>query len=152
MGILPRVIKDLVERRKNVKNLLRSVSIHDTAKRMELDIKQKAIKLVANSMYGCLGFGSSRFYAKTIAAMITSTGRKLLEEALKVVGVLGHEVVYGDTDSLMINPRMNELGQVIVTGVEIKKEINKKYKFLEMDIDGIFRSLLLLKKKKYAAV
>jgi DNA polymerase alpha subunit A len=82
MGILPRVIKDLVERRKNVKNLLRNVPINDTAKRMELDIKQKAIKLVANSMYGCLGFGSSRFYAKTIAAMITSTGRKLLEEAL----------------------------------------------------------------------
>lgn len=30
--------------------------------------------------------------------------------------------------------------------------MNKLYKLLEIDIDGIFKSLLLLKKKKYAAL
>lgn len=34
----------------------------------------------------------------------------------------------------------------------MKSEINKSYKLLEIDIDGIFKSLLLLKKKKYAAL
>lgn len=37
-------------------------------------------------------------------------------------------------------------------GKEIKTEINKKYKTLEIELDGVFKSLLLLKKKKYAAV
>lgn len=30
--------------------------------------------------------------------------------------------------------------------------MNKLYKLLEIDIDGVFKSLLLLKKKKYAAL
>lgn len=36
--------------------------------------------------------------------------------------------------------------------LQIKNEVNKLYKLLEIDIDGIFKSLLLLKKKKYAAL
>ena len=37
-------------------------------------------------------------------------------------------------------------------GREIKQTVNKLYKLLELDIDGVFRYMLLLKKKKYAAV
>lgn len=35
---------------------------------------------------------------------------------------------------------------------QVKAEVNKLYKLLEIDIDGVFKSLLLLKKKKYAAL
>ena len=35
---------------------------------------------------------------------------------------------------------------------QVKAEVNKLYKQLEIDIDGVFKSLLLLKKKKYAAL
>ena len=35
---------------------------------------------------------------------------------------------------------------------QIKSEVNKLYKLLEIDIDGIYKSMLLLKKKKYAAL
>ena len=37
-------------------------------------------------------------------------------------------------------------------GQDLKKEINVLYKCLEIEIDGVFKSLLLLKKKKYAAL
>ena len=30
--------------------------------------------------------------------------------------------------------------------------MNKAYRLLEIDIDGVFKSMLLLKKKKYAAL
>lgn len=32
------------------------------------------------------------------------------------------------------------------------REVNNRYKKVELDIDGVFRYLLLLQKKKYAAV
>ena len=35
---------------------------------------------------------------------------------------------------------------------QIKSEVNKLYCLLEIDIDGVFKSMLLLKKKKYAAL
>ena len=34
----------------------------------------------------------------------------------------------------------------------MKAAVNKMYKEVEIDIDGIFKSMLLLKKKKYAAL
>jgi len=150
-SVLPGVIKGLVSQRKYVKDLLKNEK--NEAKREILDIKQKAIKLIANSMYGCLGFSSSRFYAKPIAATITKYGRGILEDsARKVEEKTGMRVIYGDTDSLMIDTLTNEMAKAIELGNKIKKEINEKYKCLEIDIDGVFMPLLLLKKKKYAAM
>lgn len=37
-------------------------------------------------------------------------------------------------------------------GNQLKKEVNQHYKCLEIEIDGIFKSMLLMKKKKYAAL
>ena len=31
-------------------------------------------------------------------------------------------------------------------------QVNKKYRCLEIDLDGIYKRMLLLKKKKYAAI
>ncbi|XP_008293754.1 DNA polymerase alpha catalytic subunit [Stegastes partitus] len=62
------------------------------------------------------------------------------------------EVIYGDTDSIMINTNSKSLEEVFKLGNKVKAEVNKLYKLLEIDIDGVFKSLLLLKKKKYAAL
>jgi DNA polymerase alpha subunit A len=62
------------------------------------------------------------------------------------------DVIYGDTDSVMINTNSTDLAEVKRLGNEVKKEVNKLYKSLELDLDGIFKAMLLLKKKKYAAL
>lgn len=104
-------------------------------------------------MYGCLGFSSSRFYAQAIAALITRTGRETLLKTKDLAeNKLGFNVVYGDTDSIMINTGTKILRDSLEMGKKLKLEVNVLYKCLEIEIDGVFKSLLLMKKKKYAAI
>ncbi|KAG9485684.1 hypothetical protein GDO78_008663 [Eleutherodactylus coqui] len=151
MGILPREIRKLVERRRHVKQLMKQPDLNPDMY-LQYDIRQKALKLTANSMYGCLGFSYSRFYAKPLAALVTYQGREILLHTKEMVQKMNLEVIYGDTDSIMINTNCNNLEEVFKLGNKVKSEVNKSYKLLEIDIDGIFKSLLLLKKKKYAAL
>lgn len=151
MGILPKEIRKLVERRKQVKHLMKQQDINPDLY-LQYDIRQKALKLTANSMYGCLGFSYSRFYAKPLAALVTHKGREILMHTKDMVQKMNLEVIYGDTDSIMINTNSKSLEEVFKLGNKVKAEVNKLYKLLEIDIDGVFKSLLLLKKKKYAAL
>ena len=149
-GILPRQIRALVERRREVKKLMKGE--RDETEYSRLNIRQLGLKLTANSMYGCLGFSASRFFAQPLAALITAKGREILKQTQDFVAKMGLEVVYGDTDSIMINSNSDDYKHVMQLGNKIKKEINKHYRLLEIDIDGAYKSLLLLKKKKYAAL
>ena len=106
-------------------------------------------------MYGCLGFSNSRFFAQPIAALVTAMGRETLQRTVNIAEEsVGLDVIYGDTDSIMINTRLSnedDLPKVKELGEAVKQQVNRLYKTLELEIDGIFRSMLLLKKKKYAA-
>lgn len=140
-----------VERRRAVKNLLKSE--RDPIKAAQLEIKQKAFKLVANSMYGCLGFGSSRFCCMPIAALITAQGRDILQRTVDMVqGSMSLNVIYGDTDSMFVYTNSTDLKEAREIGARIKRDVNKLYKLLEIELDNVFKSMLLLKKKKYAAL
>ena len=149
-AILPHLLRTLVEKRRQVKKDLKNEK--DQGRREQLDIKQQALKVTANSMYGCLGFSSSRFFAKAIAALITRKGRDALKATVDVATMLGYNVIYGDTDSIMIATGSDDLKESLRIGEKIKSDVNKRYKCLEIETDGVFRSLLLLKKKKYAAL
>lgn len=64
---------------------------YDSFMKNVLDKRQLAIKVTANSLYGQCGAKTSSFYEQDVAASTTSTGRKLLTYAKRIV-----EDVYGN--------------------------------------------------------
>merc|ERR1719376_887643 len=122
------------------------------AQKVQLNIRQLGLKLTANSMYGCLGFSYSRFFAKPLAALVTSKGREILLQTRDLIQKMNLDVIYGDTDSVMVNTNSNNYDEVFKLGREVKQAVNKLYRLLELDIDGVYKYMLLLKKKKYAAM
>ncbi|RKF80989.1 DNA polymerase alpha catalytic subunit [Golovinomyces cichoracearum] len=150
-GILPKLIATLVNRRRQVKNLMKDRKATDE-QLATWEIKQLALKLTANSMYGCLGYTKSRFYARPLAVLTTYKGREILRSTKDLAESNSLQVIYGDTDSVMINANVNNVEDAIKVGKEFKKAVNDRYKLLEIDIDNIFKRILLQAKKKYAAI
>lgn len=151
LGILPKLIATLVGRRKQVKSLMKDKTA-TPEQRSTWDIKQLALKLTANSMYGCLGYTKSRFYARPLAVLTTYKGREILRSTKELAESKNLQVIYGDTDSVMINANVDNVSDALKVGNEFKKAVNDSYKLLEIDIDNVFRRILLQAKKKYAAI
>ena len=139
LAVLPTVIQALVRKRQAVKRMLKSEQ--NPVAQQALDIRQKALKILANSMYGCLGFAQSRFYARPLAALVTAQGREILQRTCELAqvrairGVQGNgwsdihasipvlqdtaglEVVYGDTDSIFLATSLTDYAQARVKGM-----------------------------------
>lgn len=110
LAVLPTVIQSLVRRRQAVKKMLKTEK--NPVAQQALDIRQKALKILANSMYGCLGFAQSRFYARPLAALVTAQGREILQRTCELAqDTAGLQVVYGDTDSIFLATNLTDYAQ-----------------------------------------
>jgi len=151
MGLLPKLLRAMVERRRAVKGLMKDPKA-TPAQLAEWDIRQTALKLTANAVYGCLGQSSSRFAARPLAKLVTQKGREALDQTRKLADENNMRVLYGDTDSVMIHTSATNYANAVAIGKQFKSVVNSQYKYMEIDIDHVFRQLFLYKKKKYAAV
>lgn len=149
-GVLPLIMKKLLYARKDVKNSI--LKSDNELIKARLTIKQKAIKILTNAMYGYLGYPYSRFSAKHIAEMITSLGRYILTETVNKITKYGYNIIYGDTDSVMVLSNTKDWNKAKDFGEKLASDITSEYQCLNLDVENIFIKLLLANKKKYAAL
>ena len=127
-------------------------------KRMEIKKKQgkgvdeKALKLLANSTYGYLGFFAARWYCLECAESITALGRKYIKETIEKAEKSGFKVVYGDTDSTMLVGEKEKVKKFL-------EEINKELpKIMELEYEGFYKRGIFVggaergTKKRYALI
>lgn len=96
-SITPTILQELIDQRKEVKKLYKR-SPDD----IFLGARNMALKILANSFFGYLGYARSRWYSRDCAGSITAYGRQYIKGTIEQAGEKGFEVIYGDTDSLLI--------------------------------------------------
>ncbi|MCP4911855.1 MAG: DNA polymerase II [Oligoflexia bacterium] len=84
----------------------------------------QAIKILMNSFYGVMGSAGSRFYHSDLPSSITGTGQWILKKTIEYFEDTGHEVVYGDTDSVFVKLNADETKNPFSVGVELGKKAN----------------------------
>lgn len=151
-GIIPKIVKQLITDRDEIKKQMKKAK--NEKDRKMLEAKQIAIKYVTNSFYGYTGYVRARFYVLDVASAITSCGRELIQKTKdKVEEDKNYKVIYGDTDSIMVEVPDATMDDALKTGQEVEQKINKELGgVVQMKIEGVFRSILILAKKRYAGL
>ncbi|MET3998583.1 DNA polymerase II [Marinobacterium sp. MBR-109] len=75
----------------------------DEAKRQGNSALSQAIKIQMNACYGVLGSRVCRFFDQRLSGSITLRGHQILQQtAERIEQAFGHQVIYGDTDSVFV--------------------------------------------------
>ena len=151
-GIFPKILIALMKERDIVRGEMKKAKTD--WERRNLNAKQYALKVMANAFYGYTGYLRARLYMMDIANSITSCGRFLINKTRDVVGEIPDcDVVYGDTDSVMVKTKTKDLSEAFVIGKEVEQTINKAMEGkVQMKIETVFKTLLILAKKRYAGL
>jgi len=149
-GIIPQIVEHLITQRDIVKKEMKEE--RNENKRRELDAKQFALKTMANALYGYTGYIRAKLYVLDIANAITSCGRYLIQQTREIVEKDGlYKVIYGDTDSIMVKTGTNDINEAFKIGLELEKKVNEELQgVIQMKIESVFKTLLILTKKRYA--
>ena len=94
-GFIPSILEELIETRTKIKKEMKATI--DPVKKKMLDYRQKAIKLLANSFYGYMGYPKARWYSKECAESVTAWGRTYIEMTIKEIEKFGFKVLYADS-------------------------------------------------------
>ncbi len=151
-GIMPRVLQFLINERDRIRAQAKQTTDENLKKILES--KQVAVKYMTNAFFGYTGYNRARLYMLDIANAITGTGRHLIQETREIIeSDKNLTVVYGDTDSIMVKTNEKTVEDSFKVGEVLENKINERFRgIIQMKIESVFTSLLILSKKRYAGM
>ena len=153
---LPSVLQQIVLRRVDLKRLIKEQQEKGENTKL-LEARSYALKILANSFYGYLGFYAARWYSLESAAATTAYARNYIKTTIEKAKNKGFEVCYGDTDSMFLLLGEKHLDQAM----EFMNEINFDLPgHMELEYEGYFPRGIFVStkgsakgaKKKYALI
>ncbi|GIL73849.1 hypothetical protein Vretimale_5040 [Volvox reticuliferus] len=159
-GLLPEILEELLAARKRAKNDLKAET--DPFKRAVLDGRQLALKVSANSVYGFTGATVGKMPCLAISASVTSYGREMIMKTRALVQehytrANGYEtdceVIYGDTDSVMVHFNVPDVARAMELGREAAAIVSKAFPPpVKLEFEKVYYPYLLMNKKRYAGL
>ena len=127
-----------------------------------LNGRQLALKISANSVYGFTGAQTGTLPCLAISSSVTAFGRQMIDETKRLVESkycikngykYNSQVIYGDTDSVMVRFGTTDIGESMKYGKEAAEEISKTFiKPIKLEFEKVYCPYLLVSKKKYAGL
>ncbi|VDM39048.1 unnamed protein product [Toxocara canis] len=162
-GLLPEILEDLLLARKRAKADLKMEK--DPFRCMVLNGRQLALKISANSVYGFTGATVGKLPCLEISQSVTAYGRQMIdftkntvEEIYKAGYLEGKcpsdaQVVYGDTDSVMVKFGVKDVASAMELGQHAAVEVSKKFRApIKLEFEKVYCPFLLINKKRYAGL
>lgn len=138
-GIVPKVLELLIAERSEVKKRYKKDPDNKS-----LASRSQALKILANSFYGYLGYARSRWYSRDCAASVTAYGREIITRTMKDAEDAGFKVIYGDTDSFFILLQSKTKDDAL----KFLDSINKKLPgSMELELEDFYRRGVFVGKK-----
>ncbi|PSG99775.1 MAG: DNA polymerase [Nanohaloarchaea archaeon SW_4_43_9] len=153
-GFFPELVEELVEDRSRLKEKMNDLD-KDSSEHQNLDNRQQAEKILANSFYGYLGYNGARWYSRECAEATTYLGRQYIQDTIDIAEDKGFEIVYGDTDSVFLK------GENIRENMDsfLEKVNSDLPEFMQLEFEGFFERGFFTStdsgegaKKKYALI
>ena len=159
-GLLTTILEELLTARKKAK---RELAIEtDPFKKAVLNGRQLALKISANSVYGITGATVGKLPCLAIASSTTSYGRQMIEKTKEevekrytVANGYSHDaqVIYGDTDSVMVKFGPKDLGKAMELGQDAAGFVSSQFiKPIKLEFEKVYFPYLLINKKRYAGL
>ncbi|KAF2723727.1 DNA polymerase delta catalytic subunit [Polychaeton citri CBS 116435] len=159
-GLLSQILEELLTARKAAKRAL--VLETDPFTKAVLNGRQLALKISANSVYGLTGATVGKLPCLAIASSTTSYGRQMIEKTKEevekqytIANGYSHDaqVIYGDTDSVMVKFGPADLPTAMKLGEEAAEFVSSKFiKPIKLEFEKVYFPYLLINKKRYAGL
>ena len=143
-GFYKQVLSDLIKARNEIKAKLKRLS-PESPQHKVLNARELAVKTVANASYGYAGWVGARWYIRPVAEATTAWGRHAIEHTVDLAKKSGLNVIYGDTDSVFVEYKAEEIKKFLEA---VKEEVG-----LEIKPDKVYEPVLFTEaKKRYAGL
>ncbi|KAK3378546.1 DNA polymerase family B-domain-containing protein [Podospora didyma] len=159
-GLLAQILEELLSARKQAKRELAVET--DPFKKAVLNGRQLALKISANSVYGLTGATNGKLPCLEIASSTTAFGRQMIERTKTEVeqrycisNGYSHdaEVIYGDTDSVMVKFGTTDLAEAMKLGEDAAQFVSGKFITpIKLEFEKVYYPYLLINKKRYAGL
>jgi len=160
-GFIPKHLEEIIKKRIQVKKELRKAR-KNSEEHTKLDNEQFALKTLANATYGYFAYAGAKWYRRECGSSAANFGRYYITSVVEEAKKNGFEILYGDTDSLMVRFTENISQEKLRSiGEKFAKLVNSKLpgiielEFRDLYQGGIFvakRTREVGAKKRYALV